>query len=88
MAKGGKRVGAGRKVGSVTKPRLADYLSEKEIIEIIKVAKEKALAGDPVIIKLLLEQHLGKPHQALGFEDPNGDPITVNLVQYGNNPSV
>lgn len=83
MAKGGKREGAGRKVGSVKKPRIADYLTEKEIEQIIQTAKEKALEGDPTVLKLILEQIFGKAPQSVELGGKDGEPITVRLVQYG-----
>jgi hypothetical protein len=64
MAKfGGKQPGSGRPKGSTTKPRLSDYLTEKEINAIVKKAKELALAGNENMIKLITEQHFGKAIQ-------------------------
>ncbi|CAN5423868.1 hypothetical protein BH10BAC5_BH10BAC5_17050 [soil metagenome] len=43
--RGGKRTGAGRKVGSVTKLRIERYYSEKEKKELINLAKKVARGG-------------------------------------------
>ena len=63
MALGGKRPGAGRKPGSTRRPRLSDYMTEKEVLAIVAKAKELALAGSEGMIKLLIEQNFGKAIQ-------------------------
>lgn len=66
MAKfGGKQPGAGRPKGSTTKPRLSDYLSEKQVIKLIKKANEMAEEGDTLMLKFVLEQHFGKAIQPM-----------------------
>ena len=82
MSKTGNPKGAGRKKGSIKKPRIIDYLNEAEIKKIIQVAKDKALEGDPTVLKLILEQVFGKAPQSVELGGPDGQPITVNLVQY------
>ena len=46
MPKGGKQPGAGRPKGSFSKPRISDFISEKEVKELIEKAKTQAKAGD------------------------------------------
>lgn len=76
MAKfGGKQPGAGRPKGSTTKPRITDYLTEDEISEIIKKAKELALMGNEAMIKLIFEQHLGKPAQSMELTGKDGKDL-------------
>lgn len=53
----------GKPKGAVTKPRLSDYMTEEEILAIVNKAKELALAGSEAMIKLITEQHFGKPIQ-------------------------
>ena len=55
----------GRPKGSTTKPRLSDYLSEKQVIKLIKKANEMAEEGDTLMLKFVLEQHFGKAIQPM-----------------------
>lgn len=63
MAKGGKRTGAGRPVGSTTKPRFSDFMTEDEVLAIVAKAKEMALGGNEAMLKLIIEQKFGKAIQ-------------------------
>jgi hypothetical protein len=77
MARGGKRKGAGRKVGSVKKPRIADYLTPEEIEEIVENAKQKAKDGDATVLKLLIEQIFGRAPQSIDLGNKNGEPLKI-----------
>ena len=68
--KGGKRPGAGRPAGSITKPRLSDYINEQEARVLIQKAKDMAEKGDSSMIKFILEQLFGKAIQ----------PTDMNIV--------
>lgn len=63
MARGGRQPGAGRPKGSVTKPRLSDYLSEEQVTLLVSKALELGAAGDSTMLKFVLEQHFGKAIQ-------------------------
>lgn len=61
--KGGKQPGAGRPKGSTTKPRLSDYLDEKQVNALVRKAYTLADGGDVTMLKFVLEQHFGKAIQ-------------------------
>lgn len=71
---GGKRKGAGRKLGSSDKPKITDYMTEKEITDLVSLAKEQA-KEKPELLKFLIEQYFGKARQQIelsGGEEPIG----------------
>jgi len=76
--KGGKQPGAGRPKGSTTKPQLRDHLTEKDIADLIAVAKKKAKAGDTNMLKFILEQIYGKAPQAIDL-NPDGKPLIITF---------
>ncbi|GEM_PF-3950785 len=51
----------GRPKGTRNKPRILDYISNKEIDVLIQTAKDTALEGDGRMLVFLLTQILGKP---------------------------
>ncbi len=65
---GGARDGSGRKKKKVKvatiKKTLKEHLSDKDIIQLVKLAKERA-PKDPIILKFLLEQIFGKAPQVI-----------------------
>lgn len=63
MAKGGKQPGAGRPKGSLTKPRLSDFLTKEQVDSLVAKAQEMALSGNETMLKFILEQHFGKAMQ-------------------------
>ena len=71
MARGGKREGAGRKVGSTVRPQLRDYYSEDEIKAIVTDLKKRAKKDD-VLFKVQLEQIFGKAPQSIALSNPDG----------------
>ncbi len=79
MASGGKRKGAGRKVGSTNKRRITDYFSEAEITELVEDAKAMA-KENPIIMKFLAEQIFGKPKQPLVGGDEDDNPIKLDII--------
>ena len=81
--KGGKQPGAGRPKGSVTRPQIRDYFTQEDIRNLVDDAKTKAKDGDATILRALIEQIFGKPAQALELAGKDGEPITVQIVQYG-----
>ena len=74
MARGGKREGAGRKVGSTVRPQLRDYYSEDEIKAIVTDLKKRAKKDD-VLFKVQLEQIFGKAPQALELTGKDGKDL-------------
>ncbi len=87
MAKGGKQPGAGRPKGSFNRPQMRDHISEKDIMKIVRTAKEKALEGNETMLRVLIEQIFGKPPQALEMSGKDGQPLTIKIVQYDGNNS-
>lgn len=62
---GGARPGAGRKKGSTNRPQLRDHLTEKDILDLVKKARELAQAGDTKMLAFILEHAYGKAPQAI-----------------------
>lgn len=77
MAKGGRQPGAGRPKGATSKPRISDYMTEKEVKQLVAKVKEMAFNGNESMIKLLVEQHFGKPLQPVG--NPDGTNLTITF---------
>lgn len=76
MARGGRQPGAGRPKGATSKPRLSDFLNDKEVKQLVAKVKEMAMSGNEAMIKLLIEQHFGKPIQPV---DNQGN-LNVNIT--------
>lgn len=79
MAKGGKRVGAGRKVGSTNRPVLRDFYTDAELKAFVEDLKESAKT-DSNIKKFVAEQIFGKAPQKLIGGDENDAPISVDIT--------
>lgn len=85
MALGGKRPGAGRPKGSVTKPQFRDYFTEKERVELIDMIKTH-MVDDMRLLQFAAEQIFGKAPQTL--ETPDGQKVAVagfNIILDDNN---
>ena len=67
----------GRPKGSTTRPQLREYMTLKEIKELVESAKKKAHEGDTGLMKFLLEQVFGKAVQPIGNDD--GQPLIVKF---------
>ena len=81
MAKGGYRENAGRPKGARSKLQIADFLTEKEIKELVGKAKELAKMGDKDMLKFILEQKFGKARQNIGLDGgEDGTPIGVVIL--------
>lgn len=81
MAKGGKREGAGRPLGSkrsLTKELLRDVVTEKDKLAILKKAVIKAKTGDKDLLKFFLEQFYGKVPQQLDHKFEGVDEIMTS----------
>ena len=61
--RGGRREGAGRKPGSSNRPRLSSQLSLKEKELLVTTALARALQGNDLLLKFMLEQIYGKAPQ-------------------------
>ena len=57
--------GAGRKKGSLSKPRITAHITDLEMRRIVAKAKTLALAGNERMIQFLAEQYYGKALQAM-----------------------
>ena len=88
MENGGKREGAGRPKGSTTKPQFRDFVSEKEVKELVEQAKGLAKAGKVDLLKFVLEHIFGKAPQNLDVTS-NGEvlPLLGGLSNGSNNTS-
>lgn len=75
---GGKRKGAGRKLGSTTKPQIRDFLNETKVKELVKKAEDMAKAGDPTMLKFVLEQVFGRATQTIGGDKDN--PLVPEVI--------
>jgi hypothetical protein len=75
MARGGKRTGAGRPIGTPNKRLVTDYWTEEEVKTFVEFGKDRYTDSDKVYIEL--HQHLfGKPAQPV-----EGDfKATLSLV--------
>lgn len=74
---GGKRSGAGRPKGSSNKPRIADFMSEDDIRDLMERYLERAKVEDRVMIHLI-ENVLGKARQNIGLDGGEIDkPIAI-----------
>jgi hypothetical protein len=83
MDKGIKRE-KGRPVGTTKdkistktlRKKIRDYLKEKDIKVLIKIAHEQAKAGDKKMLQFLLDHSFGKPRQNVGLDGgKDGQPI-------------
>ena len=86
MDRGGKREGAGRKLGSrnsLTKQLLKDVVTKKDKSEILKKALSKAKEGDKDLIKFFLEQFYGKAPQQLDHKIDGLDEILTRRRSKG-----
>jgi len=54
-----------RPTGSLKKPKISDFITEKEFAQIMLKAKEIALTGDKDMIKFVGEQYMGKAAQSI-----------------------
>lgn len=74
MARGGHRQGAGRKVGSksTVRPKLREFINEREVKDIVETAKKKAGEGDTRMLTFILEQIFGRAVQPVGND---GDEV-------------
>ena len=73
FVKGGKLKG-GRPKGSFKKPRFSDYLTADDVSKLVQTAIKLALDGDSNMLKLTIEQHFGKPAQAMDVTS-DGKPV-------------
>jgi hypothetical protein len=65
---GGKIQNAGRPVGSGTKPKLSDDLTDKQKELLVAKAYSQALEGDAKLLQFILEQIYGKANQAVELD--------------------
>ncbi len=88
MKNGGKRLGAGRPMGSKA-PHTIEAQIQRELLikflnphieEICKALVKKAKKGDVHATKELLDRAWGKASQAITGE--GGDPIQITIVKY------
>ena len=77
MAKGGKREGAGNKLGSV-RPKMTDYWSQEDIEDYFTWLKG-SYKTDATLAKFVGEHLMGKAVQPLGNDD--GQPLVIQLSE-------
>lgn len=76
MAKGGKRLGAGRPVGSTNRPQLRDHFTEQDVKDVIELLKIH-MVEDMNVLKFVAEQLFGKAIQPVG--NPDGGPLLEGI---------
>ena len=64
MKNGGRRPGAGRPKGSVTRPQLRDYFTEEDRLEVVDMLKTH-MVDDMNLLKFVAEQLFGKAPQPI-----------------------
>lgn len=77
MAKGGKRPGAGRPVGSTNKLSLRDYMKKEDIEEFFEFVLSTYKESEKLTI-WMGDQLIGKATQAIS--GPDGGPIEIKGV--------
>tara|TARA_R100000750_G_C2275713_1_gene69230 strand:+ start:126 stop:377 length:252 start_codon:yes stop_codon:yes gene_type:complete len=70
---------SGRTKGSLTRPRLKDNITKKEIRDLVSTAKEKANHGDVKLLIFILEQIYGKAPQSVEVSGKDGAPMLIKL---------
>lgn len=86
MAKGGKRIGAGRPKGGLASHTIEAQEAKKHIIEIVSAEIDsliepqirKAKKGDTFAFKELMDRAYGKPHQSVSGDE--GGPIELKIT--------
>ena len=68
MAKGGKRLGAGRPVGSSNRPQIREHFTEQDVKDVIELLKTH-MVDDMNLLKFVAEQLFGKAIQPVGKPD-------------------
>lgn len=59
----------GRPKGSLSKPRLSDFLDKAQVDALVAKAVSMATNGNETMLKFVLEQHFGKAIQPLSGPD-------------------
>ena len=80
--KGGKRQGAGRPMGSTTRPQISDFITKNEVKKLVALAKKQAKIK-PELLKFLLEQIFGRPAQNVNLGGQDGGPMLIKVLRYG-----
>ena len=76
MKNGGKRIGAGNKLGNV-RPKLTDYWTQDDIADYFTWLK-RSYKKNPTMAKLVGEQLMGKPVQPI--TNPEGETFKISGV--------
>ncbi len=82
---GGERTGAGRPKGSTNKPRIGDFLRPGEMTRLAEKALDMANAGDPMLLKFVLDHIFGRAPQSMDIT--SGDQPIPLLNALRNNDS-
>ncbi len=81
--KGGYRAKAGRPKGSKNlvqfKKALKEYITEPELLNMVKRAKEMA-KKDPKMLQFILEQVFGKARGTVGIDGGEGKPLAIGML--------
>jgi len=77
---GGWRPGAGRPKGTGHKPKIVDDITDEQKKQLLDKTLEKALGGDAVLLKFLVEQVYGKAQQTI--EQHNSGALTITGFNY------
>lgn len=71
----------GRPVGTTTKPRLSDYLTESNVDLLVSKAIEMANGGNEAMLKFVLEHKFGRAAQQMDITS-GGERISIGGFNY------
>lgn len=72
----------GRPIGSGNKPNILNYISLREIEDLLMKAKELAIKGDSRMIAYVLDHIFGKARQNIGLDGgENGKTLIIQLSE-------
>lgn len=81
MARGGKRIGAGKPIGSCNKPKFYDYITIDEIKQLVAICKKQA-KKKPELLRFVLEHTFGKAPQNINVGGQEDNPLDIGIILY------
>lgn len=81
MARGGKRIGAGKPIGSCNKPKFYDFITIDEIKKLVAICKKQA-NEKPELLKFVLEHTFGKAPQNINVGGQEDNPLEIGVIFY------
>jgi hypothetical protein len=86
MARGGRRIGAGRKPGisdaMLLRRKIQDHFSDDEMDQLVLALKEEVIKNHrPDLMKFVLEQLFGKASQRVELTGENSRPFVITIAK-------